>query len=109
MTPEAPPRAGLHPSIVLSAYLEPLVRGRRVAILGDATLGLADELGQRGARLIHVYDPDAARVAEALARAAPGRSHQIAFALLAGDFGVRDGAFDAVLVPDLALFDDPGD
>ena len=65
MNPEASLRAGLHPSIVLSAYLEPLLRGRRVAILGDATIGLADELSQRGARLLHVYDPDAARVAEA--------------------------------------------
>src|SRR5580704_5844068 len=109
MTSEAPPRSGLHPSIVLSAYFEPLVRGRRVAVLGDATSGLADELGQRGARLVHVYDPDAARTAEALARAAPGRPHQVAYAVLAGDLGVRDGAFDVVIVPDLSLFADPAD
>jgi hypothetical protein len=120
MNPEASASAGtssdgdptvpaLHPSIVLSAYLEPLVRGRRVAILGDATLGLADELGERGARLVHVYDPDAARVAEALARSAPGRAHQVAHAVLAGDLGVRDGAFDVVIVPDLSLFADPAD
>src|SRR5580692_6380012 len=109
MNPEASLRAGLHPSIVLSAYLEPLVRGRRVAILGDATIGLADELSQRGARLLHVYDPDSARVAEALARAAPGRPHQVAYAVLAGDLGVRDGAFDVVIVPDLSLFTDPAD
>jgi chromosome segregation ATPase/SAM-dependent methyltransferase len=109
MTSEAPSRAALHPSLVLSAYVEPLVRGRRVAVLGDATTGLADELGQRGARLVHVYDPDAARTAEALARSAPGRPHQVAYAVLAGDLGVRDGAFDAVLVPDLSLFSDPAD
>src|SRR5271170_4879147 len=109
MDPEASLRDGLHPSIVLSAYLEPLVRGRRVAILGDSTIGLADELSQRGARLLHVYDPDGARVAEALARAAPGRPHQVAYALLAGDLGVRDGAFDVVIVPDLSLFADPAD
>jgi hypothetical protein len=109
MTSEAPLRSGLHPSLVLSAYVEPLVRGRRVAVLGDATSGLADELGQRGARLVHVYDPDAARTAEALARAAPGRPHQVSYAVLAGDLGVRDGAFDAILVPDLSLFTDPAD
>src|SRR5215468_5768369 len=106
MNPDA---HALHPSIVLSAYLEPLVRGRRVAILGDATIGLADELSQRGARLLHVYDPDAARVAEALARAAPGRPHQVAYAVLADDLGVRDGAFDVAIVPDLSLFTDPAD
>ena len=109
MISESPQRTGLHPSIVLSAYVEPLVRGRRVAILGDATIGLADELSQRGARLVHVYDPDAARTAEALARAAPGRPHQVSYAVLAGDLGVRDGAFDMVMVPDLSLFADPAD
>ncbi|APR82064.1 TolA protein [Minicystis rosea] len=109
MTPEASLRPGLHPSIVLSAYVEPLVRGRRVAILGDATIGLSDELSQRGARLVHVYDPDTARTAEALARAAPGRPHQVAYAVLAGDLGVRDGAFDVVIVPDLTIFTDPAD
>jgi predicted nucleic acid-binding Zn-ribbon protein/SAM-dependent methyltransferase len=109
MIPVAPSRHGMHPSIVLSAYVEPLVRGRRVAILGDASIGLADELSQRGARLVHVYDPDTARTAEALARAAPGKPHQVAYAVLAGDLGVRDGAFDVVVVPDLALFADPAD
>jgi hypothetical protein len=110
MNPRPP---ALHPSIVLSAYLEPLIKSRRVAILGDATIGLADELSQRGARLLHVYDPDAARVAEALARAArpsgTARPHPIAYAVLAGDLGVRDGAFDVVIVPDLSLFDDAAD
>src|ERR1700679_3953821 len=110
MNPRPP---ALHPSIVLSAYLEPLIKSRRAAILGDATIGLADELSQRGARLLHVYDPDAARVAEALARAArpsgAARPHPIAYAVLAGDLGVRDGAFDVVIVPDLSLFDDAAD
>ena len=107
MTPDSSPRIGLHPSIVLPAYIEPLIRGRRVAVLGDATVGLAEELAQRGARLVHAYDPDPARAAEALARLPAGRTHQISFAVLAGDLGVRDGAFDAVIVPDLAIFLDP--
>lgn len=109
MTPDSSPRIGLHPSIVLSAYVEPLIRGRRVAVLGDATVGLAEELAQRGARLVHAYDPDPARAAEALARLASGRTHQISYAVLAGDLGVRDGAFDAVIVPDLSIFLDPAE
>jgi hypothetical protein len=109
MTPDSSPRIGLHPSIVLPAYVEPLIRGRRVAVLGDATVGLAEELAQRGARLVHAYDPDPARAAEALARLPGGRTHQISYAVLAGDLGVRDGAFDAVIVPDLSIFADPAD
>ena len=58
MTSDAPARTGLHPSLVLSAYIEPLLRGRRVAVFGDATISLLDDLGKRGARLVHVYDPD---------------------------------------------------
>ncbi|MGK4002041.1 hypothetical protein WMF31_05415 [Sorangium sp. So ce1036] len=98
--------AALHPSLVLSAYLEPLVRGRRVAVLGDATIGLAERLLQRGARLVHAYDPDAARVAERLARSAPSRQPHPSFAVFDGDLGVRDGAFDTLVVPDLSIFSD---
>ena len=102
-------RLGLHPSIVLSAFVEPLVRGRRVAVLGDATIGFAEELAERGARLVHAYDPDSARAAEALARAPAGRTSPVSHAVLASDLGVRDGAFDLVVVPDLSIFPDPAD
>ena len=105
----SPQISGLHPSMVLSAYLEPLVRGRRVAILGDSTIGLAERLVERGARLVHAYDPEAARVAEALARTAATRLPHPSFAVLEGDLGVRDGAFDAVILPDLSLFPDPAE
>jgi chromosome segregation ATPase len=109
MTSDSPLRAGMHPSIVLSAYIEPLYRGRRVAVLGDATIGLAAELAERGARLVHAYDPDPARAAEALAKLSAGRTHQVAYAVLAADLGVRDGAFDVVVVPDLSIFGDPAE
>ncbi|WP_437597994.1 hypothetical protein WMF28_35405 [Sorangium sp. So ce590] len=118
MTMESPPAAGsprpaapaaLHPALVLSAYLEPLVRGRRVAVLGDATIGLADRLLQRGARLVHAYDPDAARVAEKLARSASSRQPHPSFAVFDGDLGVRDGAFDTLVIPDLSIFSDPAE
>lgn len=101
------PTGGAHPSAVLSAYLEPIARGRRVAILGEATLDLAARLADRGARLVHAYDPEPARVAEAISRS--GRGGTVAFAVLEAELGVRDGAFDVVVVPDLSLFGDPGE
>jgi SAM-dependent methyltransferase len=87
-------------------YSEDLAHGARTAIFGSATVGLAEELALRGARVVHVYDVDAARVAEATARS---HDRSIFYALLpeGGDIGVRDGAFDFVLVPDLSLFADP--
>lgn len=110
LEPTAQPSA--HPSMVLCVHIEPLVRGRRVAILGDATIDLPELLSDRGARLVHAYDPDAARAAEALARAAKNRSPQgphVSYAAFEGDLGVRDGAFDVVVIPDLSLFADPAD
>jgi SAM-dependent methyltransferase len=104
---QPPPSASLpHPSLVLGVYGEELAHGARAAIFGSATLGLAEELASRGARLVHVYDIDVARVAEATARS---HDRSIFYAPLpeGGDVGVRDGAFDFVLVPDLSLFPDP--
>lgn len=112
MTPDAQTRGSAHPSLVLSAHIEPLVRGRRVALLGDATIELAERLSHQGARLLHAYDPDPARAAEALARSAGRRtSHgpHVAYAAFEGDLGVRDGAFDVVIIPDLSLFNDLAD
>jgi SAM-dependent methyltransferase len=108
-SPSAAASSALHPSRVLGAYLEPLVRGRRVAILGDATIGLAERLLSRGARLVHAYDPDAARVAEMLARGLIARHPHPSYAVFDGDLGVRDGAFDTIIVPDLSLFPDPAE
>lgn len=61
MTLESMPGAGapldpsrLHPSIALAPYVEALVVGRRVAVIGDSSLGLADALVARGARLVRV-------------------------------------------------------
>ncbi len=89
----------LRPSSVLAAYAETLFDGRRVVILGDSSSGLAAEFMDRGARLVHVYDPDASRVAEAAARN-PSRS--IFFgALPQGGLAVRDASFDVGVVEDL--------
>jgi chromosome segregation ATPase len=90
-------------SVVLAPYLEPLVRGRRVVILGDSSGTLGAALVDRGARLVHVYDPDAVRAAESAARFTSVRSMVIA-RLPEGELAVRDGAFDSVIVPDMACF-----
>lgn len=102
MSPAA--QAQAHPVVAIAAFAEPLVRGRRVAVLGEATLPLGEALLDRGARLVHVYDPDAGRVAEALASRS-GRQGPVV-AELTDDLGVRDGAFDVVFVPDLPLLGD---
>ncbi|MFO0568476.1 MAG: hypothetical protein U0263_22635 [Polyangiaceae bacterium] len=88
-------------SVALAAYAEPLLEGRRVIVFGDSSSGLAEQLVERGARIVHVYDPDASRVAES---AVKNTSRSVAIAPL-GDAGLalRDGAFDLGLVEDLTL------
>lgn len=100
MTESPTPR----PSMVLAAYSEPIVDGRRVIVFGDSSSGLAEHLLERGARLVHIYDPDAMRVAEAATR---NTSRNVAYGPLAeGALAVRDGAFDVGIVENLALIDD---
>lgn len=95
----------LSAAIVLGGYAESLVDGRRVAVFGDASVALPEELVERGARVVNVYDPAAPRAAEA---AAKNRSSQVSVLSLEGaDIAVRDGAFDVAIVPDLSLFDAP--
>lgn len=94
------------PSLALAAYSEDLVTGRRVVIFGNALSGLAETLVERGARLVHVYDENPTRVAEAAARST---SSTISFAPLSpGGIAARDGAFDVGFVEELAAFSDPG-
>ncbi len=107
LSENSPPSSGpVHPGLVLGVYAEELAHGARIAVFGDATHSLAAELAERGARLVHVYDTDVARVAEATARR---HDRSIFYAPLpeGGDLGVRDGAFDLVLVPDLSFVEDP--
>ncbi len=100
--PDTPP---LRASIALAAYAEPLVEGRRAVVFGDASARLAEHLLERGARLVHVYDTDATRVAEAATR---NTSRNISYAPLGeGGAAVRDGAFDLAIVENLAAATDP--
>jgi hypothetical protein len=93
--PDTPRLSGsaLH---ALCVYAEPLIAGRRVVLFGSATSGLGERLLDLGARLVHLYDADAARAVTAAA--VDGLS---VFPLPEGELDVRDGAFDLAVVPDL--------
>jgi hypothetical protein len=87
------------PSLALVAYAESLIVGRKVIVFGDACSPLAEALVERGARLVHVCDPDPPRVAEGAAR---NRSNSITYAPLGeGGLGGRDGSFDVAIVENL--------
>lgn len=87
----------------LTVYVEPLANDARVAIVGPHGLTLAERLLEVGARTVNVYDPNARR-ASSLAEAAP---RGVSVRALKGDFDVRDGAFDLVVVSDLGALPDP--
>ncbi|HYP78402.1 MAG TPA: hypothetical protein VER12_20660 [Polyangiaceae bacterium] len=93
----------LQPSIALCAYAEPLASNRRVLVFGNSLGSLPLQLMERGARSIHVCDPDAVRVSEAAAR---NRSTQISFSSLAdSDLSLQDSGFDLALIDNLAGYD----
>jgi len=87
----------------LTVHVEPLAADARIAVVGDASLGIAERLLELGARSVHVYDPDPARVARFADAAPRGTSVRT----LRSDFDVRDGAFDLVVVPDVGALPDP--
>ena len=90
------PASQLH---ALCVYAEPLVAGRRVVVLGDGTRRLGERLLELGARVVHVYDPQPARAASLADEAPRGLT---VLPLPAGDFDVRDGAFDLAVVADIS-------
>jgi SAM-dependent methyltransferase len=95
----------LSPSIVLAAYAEQLFDGRRVVVFGDSTSAVAEELVERGARTVHVFDPEASRAAVSSGQ---NRTKQITVAPLDdADLAVRDGAFDVAFIEDLSSFAEP--
>jgi len=90
------------PAHVLSVYAEPVVSGRRVALLAPEDGSLTDALLALGARLLYVYDPR-----EGVSPPHRGSDPRVTIApLRAGDLGVREGAFDVAIVPDLTLLGD---
>src|SRR5262245_26376471 len=97
-------RPWFQPSAALAAYAEPLVSGRAVIVFGDAGSGLGERLIERGARLVHVFDRDAARASEFTARNNSNRLSIAAFT--EGALGLRDGVFDVALIEDLGAAGD---
>jgi hypothetical protein len=94
--------SSLEPSIALAAYAEPLASNRRVLVFGNALGSLPLQLLERGARSVHVCDPDALRVSEAAAR---NRSTQISFSSVAdSDLSLREGAFELALIDNLSAY-----
>ncbi len=83
----------------LCVHAEGVVAGARVAVVGDARLDLGSRLMELGARAVHVFDPAPERARAAAANAPRSVAYH---AFTGGALDVRDGAFDAVLVPDLA-------
>lgn len=93
----------IEPAIVLAAYAEPVASGRRVLFVGPASSALPERLVERGARLVHVCDPEPVRLAEATAK---NRTGSISFSALAdGHFALRDGAFDVCIIEDAGIAD----
>jgi hypothetical protein len=87
------------PSLALAAYADAWLSAAKVIVFGDALSTLPEQLIERGARLVYVYDSDPARVAEATQRST---SASVSFAPLeqAGSLA-RDGAFDLGIIEDI--------
>ncbi|MGH7283176.1 MAG: hypothetical protein ACRELY_16745 [Polyangiaceae bacterium] len=95
------PASNLLSARALCVYAEPLVAGKRLLVVGNASDDLGELLVDLGARLVHVYDADAKRVAAAK----PSRGVSV-HVLPEHDFDVRDGAFDLAIIPDLSSISD---
>ena len=95
----------LAPALALGAWTAALVEGRRVAVVGDTSSGIAEQLADAARRRVHAYDPDPARAASSIARNRT-RGGEVSFAPLDEAIDTRQGAFDAVVVPDLAELPD---
>ena len=96
------------PSAAIAAFAESLVEGRRVLLLGSSGHNLWQKLLDRGARLVHVCDPDPVRLSEAAAR---NTSHNASFAPLSNQaaLALRDSVFDVGIIDNLAAFSDPSE
>ncbi len=91
----------VHPLHALAVYAESLAAGARVAVFGDASLGLGARLAEQGAHAVHVYDPDPARAraeSERAPRSVAVRTYS------SQDADIR--TVDLAIVADLGLFAD---
>lgn len=86
----------------LVAYAENLCKGARVLVVAETPLPIAEAVLSRGARLVHVFESDKVRRAEAEARCS---SAEITFG--APTEWRHEGVFDLVLVENLGVEADP--
>ena len=95
----------LQPSAAIAAFAERVIEGRRVLLFGSAKHNLWTKALERGARLVHVCDPDLVRLSEAAAR---NTSALVSFAPLSNQasLALRDGAFDLGIVDNIAALGD---
>jgi hypothetical protein len=93
---------GVHPQHALAVYAESLAADARVAVFGNATLGLGAKLAELGARSVHFWDPDAQRAESEAERAPRGVTIRT---YSEHDPDLRP--IDLAIVADLGLFDDP--
>ncbi|MGA3121506.1 MAG: hypothetical protein ABSF69_12125 [Polyangiaceae bacterium] len=99
-----PSAVRVHPHQALAVYVESLAAGADVAVLGDASFGMAARMVHLGARTVHVWDPDRNR---ALAQAERATAGVRVLPYSPHDLVARN--LDLVIVPDLGSFDDPAD
>jgi hypothetical protein len=92
----------VHPQQALAVYAESLVAGARVAVFGDASLGLGARLVELGARSVQLWDPEPSR-ARVEAEQAPRAVTISPYADSEADTRI----FDLALVVDLGQFGDP--
>jgi hypothetical protein len=93
---------GVHPQHALAVYAESLAAGARVAVFGDASLGLGARLVELGARAVHLWDPDADRARREAERTPRGVAIH---AYAEHDPDLRP--IELAIVADLGVFEDP--
>lgn len=93
------------PSVVVSAFAQSQIEGRCVLVFGSAMSSVWEKALERGARLVHVCDPNPERLAEA---AAKNTLQSVSFAPLSSQstLAVRDGAFDIGIIDNLSAMND---
>ncbi|MCL2447489.1 MAG: hypothetical protein FWD17_00925 [Polyangiaceae bacterium] len=94
-----------HPQQALAVYAESFAAGARVAVFGDASLGLGERLLGLGARGVHLWDPDARRATAWVRETQPAGLVVEAY----DAYAPPTGWFDLAIVPELGRFDDPAD
>ncbi|MCH2109056.1 MAG: hypothetical protein MK135_06990 [Polyangiaceae bacterium] len=87
----------LSPTSALIAHLEAAIDDQKILYVGCAYSSVAEQLLERGARLVHVLDPDPQRVTKA---AAQNRNPKINYSQLS-ESGLRDGSYGLTIIEEV--------